>query len=257
MAVEEKYEFEVSEEVKAKMENADNKHELIDVEELKDLKPIKLKSRGYRFFKRAGDILISGLALIVLLVPLLFVALAVFIDDPGKVLFRQYRVGRNGKRFRLYKFRSMKKSTPKYTSTAEVDDPDKYITRVGKILRKTSLDELPQLINVFKGDMSLVGPRPLISDEYEIHQMRAAFGVYALRPGVTGLAQINGRDTVAPAAKVRWDVKYLETFGFKTDMKILFATVPKIFGGEGVVEGYSSAEAEKKEEEKVEETQEK
>ncbi len=257
MAVEEKYEFEVSEEVKAKMENADNKHELIDVEELKDLKPIKLKSRGYRFFKRAGDILISGLALIVLLVPLLFVALAVFIDDPGKVLFRQYRVGRNGKRFRLYKFRSMKKSTPKYMSTAEVDDPDKYITRVGKILRKTSLDELPQLINVFKGDMSLVGPRPLISDEYEIHQMRAAFGVYALRPGVTGLAQINGRDTVAPAAKVRWDVKYLETFGFKTDMKILFATVPKIFGGEGVVEGYSSAEAEKKEEEKVEETQEK
>ena len=254
MAVEEKYEFEISDEVKEKIEHADNKHALIDEEALKDLKPIELKSRGYRFFKRAGDILISGCALVVLLVPLLLVALAVFVDDPGKVLFRQYRVGRNGKRFRLYKFRSMKLNTPKYMSTAEVDDPDKYITRVGKILRKTSLDELPQLINVFKGDMSLVGPRPLISDEYEIHQMRTAFGVYALRPGVTGLAQINGRDTVAPAAKVRWDVKYLESFGFKTDMKILFATVPKIFGGEGVVEGYSSADAEKKDDGKTAES---
>ena len=195
------------------------------------------------FFKRFFDIVLSGMALLFLIVPFLLIALAVFIDDPGKVFFRQYRVGRHGKRFKIYKFRSMKQSTPKYMSTAEVDDPNKYITRMGKILRKTSLDELPQLINIFKGDMSLVGPRPLISDEYEIHQMRSHFGVYELRPGVTGLAQINGRDTVDPAQKVRWDVKYLETFGLKTDLKILFATVPKVFGGEGVVEGYSSEAA--------------
>ena len=253
MAVQEKIEFEVSEEVKQKIENADKNQHLIDMDELKDLKPIELKSRTYRFFKRAVDIVISGLSLIVLFVPFLIVALAIFIDDPGKVFFRQYRVGRHGKRFRLYKFRSMRQSTPKYMSTAEVGDPAKYITRVGKFLRKTSLDELPQLINIFKGDMSLVGPRPLISDEYEIHQMRSTFGVYQLRPGITGLAQINGRDTVEPAAKVRFDVTYLEHFGPVMDIKILFATVPKVFGGQGVVEGYSASAIEKK---KTEEPQE-
>ena len=125
-------------------------------------------------------------------------------------------------------------------ATADVDDPDKYITRVGHVLRKLSLDELPQLFNVLKGDMSLVGPRPLIENEADIHIMRERFGVYSVRPGVTGLAQINGRDTVSPAEKVRWDVRYVEHFGFWMDVKILFATVPKIFGGEGVVEGYDS-----------------
>ena len=202
--------FEVSEEVKRKMENAESLHELIDEEALKDLSPVAMPGRGYRFVKRTMDVVLSGLGIFVLLLPLGIISLAVFIDDPGKVLFRQYRVGRGGKRFRLYKFRSMKLDTPKYMSTAEVDDPDKYITRVGKFLRKTSLDEIPQLFNVFKGDMSLVGPRPLISDEYEIHEMRTKYGVYQIRPGVTGLAQINGRDTVSPAEKVRWDVKYLE-----------------------------------------------
>ena len=242
MPTEEKIEFEISEEVKEKMESADNLHELIEEDSLKDLSPVPMPGLGYRFVKRTMDILLSGFGILVLLLPLGIVALAVFIDDPGKVLFRQYRVGRDGKRFRLYKFRSMKLDTPKYMSTAEVDDPDKYITRVGKFLRKTSLDEIPQLFNVFKGDMSLVGPRPLISDEYEIHQMRSAFGVYQVRPGVTGLAQINGRDTVSPAEKVRWDVKYLEHFGLLMDLKILLATVPKVFGGQGVVEGYSSTD---------------
>lgn len=247
MIVDEKIGFEVSEEVKQKIEHAQENPQLIDMDELKDLKPITLKSHTYRFFKRAADIVISGLALIFLFVPFLIVALAIFIDDPGKVFFRQYRVGRHGKRFRLYKFRSMRQNTPKYMSTAEVDDPNKYITRVGKFLRKTSLDELPQLINIFKGDMSLVGPRPLISDEYEIHQMRTVLGVYQLRPGITGLAQINGRDTVAPAAKVRFDVTYLEHFGPVMDIKVLFATVPKVFGGQGVVEGYSTSKQQKEE----------
>ena len=240
MVVEKKVEFEISEEVQKKIEGADEAHALIQAQALEDLSPVVLRAPVYRFFKRAADIVISGMALLFLVVPFLIIMLAVFIDDPGKIFFRQYRVGRHGKRFKIYKFRSMKKNTPKYMSTAEVEDPDKYITRVGKILRKTSLDELPQLINIFKGDMSLVGPRPLISDEYEIHQMRSHFGVYELRPGVTGLAQINGRDTVLPEAKVRWDVKYLETFGLKTDIKILLATIPKVFGGVGVVEGYSA-----------------
>ena len=177
--------------------------------------------------------------MLVLFVPMALIALAIFLDDPGDVIFTQYRVGRNGKRFKLYKFRTMKKDTPKYLPTMEMADPDKYITRLGHFLRRSSLDELPQLINVLKGNMSLVGPRPLISDEYEIHQMRMRFGVYSVRPGLTGLAQINGRDTVSPAAQVRWDVKYMERFGFLTDIKILLATIPRIFGGTGIVEGYS------------------
>ncbi len=238
MSVEEKIEFEIPVEVQEKIEHADGKDMLIHTEDLSDLKHVDIKAPFYRFIKRLGDIVISAVALVVLLLPFLVIGLAIYIDDPGKILFRQYRVGRNGKRFRLYKFRSMKSDTPKYLSTFEIENPNQYITKVGKFLRKTSLDELPQLFNVLKGDMSLVGPRPLISDEFEIHHMRAMFGVYKIRPGVTGLAQINGRDTVSPVDKVRWDVKYLEHFGIKADIKILFATIPKVFGGTGVIEGY-------------------
>lgn len=232
--------FETAPEVLEKMEHAENLHELIPEEEVQDLKYVEISSRVYKKVKRLMDIVLSAMGLLVLLIPLLIVAAVVYIDDPGKVVFAQYRVGKHGKRFKLYKFRTMKMNTPKYLSTMELEDPDQYITRAGHFLRKTSLDEIPQLLNVLKGDMSLVGPRPLISDEYEIHQMRMRFGVYNVQPGVTGLAQINGRDTVSPLEKVHWDVKYLENFGPWLDLKILFATVPKIFGGVGVVEGYST-----------------
>ena len=131
----------------------------------------------------------------------------------------------------------MKKSTPKYLATSEIDDPQQYFTRVGKLIRKLSLDEIPQLINVVKGDMSLVGPRPLISDEYEMHAMRMRFGVYNIRPGITGMAQVNGRDTVEPESKLRYDVRYLEKFGFWTDVKLLLITVPKVLRWEGFAEG--------------------
>ena len=125
-------------------------------------------------------------------------------------------------------------------STSEVDDPNRYITRIGRILRRLSIDELPQLINVLKGDMSIVGPRPLISAEYQIHDLRMKYGVYKIRPGLTGLAQIHGRDMVAPADKVRWDVRYLEEFGFWTDVKIVLSTIPKVIGGNGVAEGFKN-----------------
>ncbi len=210
---------------------------LITEEQVQDLHYVDASNRAYCGVKRFLDFILSAMGLAVLLLPLMFTALVVYIDDPGKIFFCQERVGRNGKLFRLYKFRTMKMDTPKYMATADVDDPDKYITRVGHVLRKLSLDEIPQLFNVLKGDMSLVGPRPLIQNEADIHTMRERFGVYSVRPGVTGLAQINGRDTVRPAEKVRWDVRYVEHFGFWMDVKILFATVPKIFGGEGVVEG--------------------
>lgn len=214
--------------------------QLIMEEQVQDLQKVDVSGRVYCGVKRVLDFLLSLLGLAVLLIPLAVTALVVYIDDPGKIIFSQKRVGRNGKLFNLYKFRTMKQDTPKYMATADVDDPDKYITRVGRVLRKYSLDEVPQLFNVLNGDMSLVGPRPLIPNEKEIHAMRERFGVYSVRPGVTGLAQVNGRDLVTPTEKVRWDVQYLESFGFLVDMKLLFATVPKVFGHEGVVEGYDS-----------------
>lgn len=235
--VEEQYGFEISAEVADKIERAEDLHKLIGEEEFADLQQVKETLSRYRYLKRAMDAFLAACGLLVLLIPMLIIAIAIFIDDPGKVLFRQYRVGRNGKRFRIYKFRTMKQNTPKYLSTMEVEDPERYITRLGSFLRKTSLDELPQLFNVLIGDMSLVGPRPLISDEYEIHQMRMRFGVYQLRPGVTGLAQVNGRDAVEPAEKVRYDVKYLQSYGLSTDLKILFSTIPNVILRRGVVEG--------------------
>lgn len=213
------------------------KVDLITEEQVQDLHWVDASGKGYCGVKRMLDFILSFLGLTMLLIPLALVALVVYIDDPGTVFFSQKRVGRNGKLFRLYKFRTMKMDTPKYMATKNVDDPDKYITRVGRVLRKLSLDEIPQLFNVLKGDMSLVGPRPLIPNEEEIHTMRDRFGVYSVRPGVTGLAQINGRDLVTPAQKVHWDVKYVENFGFRMDLKILLLTVPRVFGGSGVVEG--------------------
>lgn len=216
-------------------------HNLITEEQVQDLQRVNVSGGFYCGAKRVLDFILSALGLTVLLVPLALTALVVYIDDPGNIFFCQKRVGRNGKLFRLYKFRTMRMETPKYMATSDVDDPNKYITRVGHVLRKLSLDEIPQLFNVLKGDMSLVGPRPLIPNEEEIHTMRHRFGVYSVRPGVTGLAQINGRDLVSPADKVRWDVRYVKNFGFGIDVKILFATVPKVFGSEGVVEGYDSS----------------
>lgn len=235
------YAFEAAQEVRDVIEKTENLHELIMEEKVRDLHYVDVTGRAYCKVKRALDVLLSFLALVVLLIPMAIISLIVYIDDPGKIIFSQNRVGLHGKRFKLYKFRTMKSETPKYLSTMDMKNPDQFITRVGRVLRKVSLDELPQLYNVLRGDMSLIGPRPLISDEYEIHAMRMRFGVYNVRPGITGLAQINGRDLVSPEEKVRWDVKYLENFGFPGDLKILFGTVPKILGAAGVVEGYDAS----------------
>lgn len=235
----EQYNYEMDPAVAGKIVGAQDLHRLIPEEALAGLQPVDLSKSRYRAVKRLLDVVISLLALAVLLLPMGIVALAIFVDDPGWVIFRQNRVGRNGKNFKIYKFRSMRKDTPKYLSTAEVGDPEKYITRLGHFLRSSSIDELPQLFNVLRGNMSLVGPRPLIADEFEIHSMRLKYGVYAVRPGMTGLAQINGRDTVEPAEKVKWDVRYLQHFGFVMDAKILLLTFQKVLGHSGVVEGYN------------------
>lgn len=212
--------------------------ELIHSEDVSDLHYVDISKNRYRYVKRLLDVVISAIAIVVLLIPSLVLMVAIYIDDPGDVIFRQYRVGEDGKRFRFYKFRSMRMDTPKYLSTSDVDDPDKYITRIGKFLRKSSIDELPQLLNVLKGDMSIIGPRPLISDEVEIHEMRKKFGVYSVRPGISGWAQVRGRDTVSPTDKVRLDVQYLENFGLRMDMKILIDTIPRALAGKGVAEGF-------------------
>lgn len=212
---------------------------------VRDIKFVDIMNRQYLVFKRMIDIILSLTALLIIALPMLIVILIVYIDDPGNVIFTQYRVGMGGRRFKLYKLRTMWRDTPKYMSTSEVDDPNRYITRVGHILRRLSIDELPQLINVLKGDMSIVGPRPLISDEHEIHDLRMKFGVYKIRPGLTGLAQIRGRDMVSPADKVHWDVRYLEEFGLWTDVKIVLSTVPKLIGGYGFAEGYKNFTNEK------------
>ncbi len=227
--------LEMPPEVQVKMQKAPSA--LIAELDVQDLRYVPICAKGYWLVKRLLDIVFAIAGMAVLLLPMVLIGTMIFLDDPGPVIFTQYRIGRNGKRFRFYKFRTMKSDAPKYMATAEMEEPSRYITRLGKFLRKTSLDELPQLLNVMKGDMSLIGPRPLIADEYEIHTMRMRFGVYQLRPGVTGLAQINGRDTVPPAEKVRWDVQYLKEFSFMADLRIMLTTIPKVFGGSNVVEG--------------------
>ena len=238
------YGFEMAQEVEEKMRQAEDLHQIIPEDVVENLQRIDVSTRFYCKVKRVLDFLVAALGLIVLLVPMLIISLIIYLDDPGRVIFTQYRVGRNGKRFKLYKFRSMKESTPKYLATAELQDPQVHVTRAGSVLRKLSLDELPQLLNVLKGDMSLVGPRPLISDEYEMHAMRMRFGVYTVRPGITGLAQINGRDLVDPVEKIHLDVQYLREFGFRSDWKILLATIPKVLRKEGVQENNQKQEEE-------------
>ena len=229
--------FETVQEVLDKMQQADDLQQKIPEEKVQDLVRTDVSNHPYRKVKRGLDFAIAAVGLVFLLIPMALLSVVIYLDDPGEVIFSQYRVGRNGKRFKLYKFRSMKKSTPKYLATEELDNPQQYFTRAGKFLRKLSLDELPQLLNVLKGDMSLVGPRPLISDEYEMHAMRMRFGVYTTWPGITGLAQINGRDLVPPEKKLRWDVQYMREYGFLTDLKILLTTVPKVLKRDGFREG--------------------
>lgn len=198
----------------------------------------------YRITKRAADILLSAVGLVVLLIPCGLIALLIYLDNPGKIFFTQKRVGRNGSLFYIYKFRTMRSDTPAYLSTAQLKNPDQYLTRLGRILRQLSIDELPQLINVIRGDMSLIGPRPLIPEEEDIHSLRMRNNVYCIRPGITGLAQINGRDLTSPEDKVYWDTLYVRDCSLLLDLKILFSTIPQILTGKGVVEGYAqNAEA--------------
>ena len=191
----------------------------------------------YPFIKRGADVVLSLLALICLSPVYLLVALAVKLTSPGPVLFRQKRVGRGGRLFTIYKFRTMRTDTPRDTATHLLQDPSRYITRVGAFLRRSSLDELPQFFNVLKGDMSIVGPRPALYNQDDLIAAREKAGVDAVRPGITGLAQINGRDELPIPVKVRYDREYVENLSLKMDARCFVGTIWSVLRAEGVREG--------------------
>ena len=190
-----------------------------------------------RFGKRMLDILLSGLGILVLLPVYLLIALAIKIDDPGPVLFRQKRVGIHKTHFHIMKFRTMKMNTPRDMPTHLLQNPEQYITRVGKVLRKTSLDELPQIFQIFTGKMSVIGPRPALWNQYDLLEERDKYGANDVRPGLTGWAQINGRDELPIDVKARLDGDYVRNLSFLFDCRCFFGTITSVLRHDGVVEG--------------------
>lgn len=183
--------------------------------------------------KRTIDFVISLLTIIIILIPMLLLIIWIKVDSKGPVFFKQQRVGKNGELFEIYKFRSMYINTPNI-STEALGDPSKYITKAGKFLRKTSLDELPQLFNILKGEMSIVGPRPALFNQYELIKMRNGVGVYSIRPGLTGYAQVMGRDLISDQQKVAFDKYYLENQSMLFDIKIIWMTIFNVAKAEGI-----------------------
>lgn len=197
----------------------------------------KRKRLGYGTIKRLLDLLCSAVLLLTLALPMLVIGLLIRLTSSGGAIFRQIRIGKNGAPFCCYKFRTMYSYTPQSCPTASLDRPDQYITPVGRWLRKSSLDELPQLWNVLQGEMSLVGPRPLIPEEGWMHEMRRRAGVYRLQPGMTGLSQIRGRDLLSDREKLHLDAAYARQICFRTDIRILLQTVGTVLQGRNIREG--------------------
>lgn len=191
----------------------------------------------YRYFKRVIGFVISLIGFIVLIPVFLILIVCIKLDSKGPILFKQRRIGLHKKEFNILKFRTMKIDTPKDTPTHLLENPDMYITRVGKFLRKTSLDELPQIINIIKGDMCIVGPRPALWNQYDLIEERDKYGANDIVPGLTGWAQINGRDELPIDVKAKLDGEYVERCSFGFDVKCFFLTFVKVLERDGVVEG--------------------
>ena len=190
-----------------------------------------------RFGKRALDLLLSGLGLIVLSPLFLIISIAIKAEDPGPVFFRQKRVGIHKTYFNIVKFRSMRQDTPHDMPTHLLNDPQRWITKTGSFLRKTSLDELPQIAQIFTGKMSIIGPRPALWNQYDLIAQRDQYGANDVTPGLTGWAQVNGRDELEIEEKARLDGEYAQNISFGMDMKIFWMTVKNVLRGSGVVEG--------------------
>ena len=190
-----------------------------------------------RFGKRALDLLLSGLGLVVLSPLFLIISIAIKAEDPGPVFFRQKRVGIHKTYFNIVKFRSMRQDTPHDMPTHLLNDPQRWITKTGHFLRKTSLDELPQIAQIFTGKMSIIGPRPALWNQYDLIAQRDQYGANDITPGLTGWAQVNGRDELEIEEKARLDGEYAQNISFGMDMKIFWMTVKNVLRGSGVVEG--------------------
>ncbi|MBR5564878.1 MAG: sugar transferase [Roseburia sp.] len=187
--------------------------------------------------KRCLDFILALVALVLFWWVLLILCIAIKIDSPGPILFKQKRVGLHKTHFNILKFRTMRIDTPKDMPTHMLSNPDQYITKVGKFLRKSSLDELPQILNILKGEMSIVGPRPALWNQYDLIEERDKYGANDVLPGLTGWAQINGRDELEIPVKAKLDGEYVEKFGLAMDIKCFFGTITAVLFHKGVVEG--------------------
>jgi O-antigen biosynthesis protein WbqP len=195
----------------------------------------------YLLIKRLIDIILSFLALIVLSPLFLILVIMIKIDSKGPVLFKQRRIGLHKTYFNILKFRTMRVDTPKDTPTHLLTNPDQWITRVGRFLRKTSLDELPQIWNIFIGQMSIIGPRPALWNQSDLIDERDKYGANDIRPGLTGWAQINGRDELLIPVKAKYDGEYVKKMSFLFDCKCFLGTIKSILQHEGLVEGGTGA----------------
>lgn len=191
----------------------------------------------YIKIKRILDIVLSLLACLLLLPVFLLIIAAIKIDSKGPILFKQKRVGINKSYFYILKFRTMRIDTPKDVPTHLLENPEQWITRVGKFLRKTSLDELPQIFNILVGHMSIIGPRPALWNQFDLIEERDKYGANDIRPGLTGWAQIHGRDELPIEEKARLDGEYVRNIGFIMDVKCFFGTIISVLKSDGVVEG--------------------
>lgn len=195
----------------------------------------------YKVIKNIIDRILALLGLIILSPLFLILVIAIKVDSRGPVLFKQKRVGIHKKHFNILKFRTMRIDTPKDTPTHLLENPQQYITKVGGFLRKTSLDELPQIINILKGEMAIVGPRPALWNQYDLIAERDKYGANDILPGLTGWAQINGRDELPIDVKARLDGEYVKKMGLRMDIKCIFGTVVSVAKQDGVVEGGTGA----------------
>lgn len=205
-----------------------------------------------KFGKRLLDLVLSACGIVVLTPVWVILAIAIKMDDPGPVFFRQRRIAQdeNGEKhfFQIYKYRSMKMCTPKDCPTHLLENPEQYITKVGGFLRKTSLDELPQVFNIFLGQMSIIGPRPALWNQDDLYEERAKYGANGVKPGLSGWAQINGRDELPIDVKAKLDGEYVEKMSFAFDVKCFFGTITSVLKHEGVVEGGTGVMEKEKEE---------
>ena len=191
----------------------------------------------YRVFKAAADYILSFIALVLFSPLFLFIALCIKINSKGPVLFKQKRIGKHKTHFYIYKFRTMRIDTPKDCPTHLLNDPKAYITRVGAFLRKTSLDEIPQILNILSGKMSIIGPRPALWNQFDLTAERDKYGANDIKPGLTGWAQINGRDELPIELKAKLDGEYVDKMSFLFDCKCFFGTIISVLKSDGVVEG--------------------